>query len=26
MEWTESAVDTGNTSLDEGLAKLLRGQ
>ncbi|WP_407645185.1 DUF6192 family protein [Crossiella cryophila] len=26
LEWTESAVDTGNTSLDEGLAKLLRGQ
>lgn len=26
VDWLESAVDTGNTSLDEGLAKLLRGE
>ncbi|WP_083268738.1 DUF6192 family protein [Lentzea guizhouensis] len=26
VDWLESAVDTGNTSLDQGLAKLLRGE
>jgi hypothetical protein len=26
VDWLESAVDTGNTSLDEGLARLLRGE
>ncbi|XVV07759.1 DUF6192 family protein [Actinosynnema sp. CA-248983] len=25
-DWVESAVDTGNVSLDEGLARLLRGE